>query len=558
VAHLPIGDAVSIKPFYFHNESDGFYRHGVTGKRAGGSNNENYGVAVLVEPSSDFNALLTLEKQQQSFEPVNSNIAKTGELFCNFEPANECNRNTTTDLYTVFNSPAFSRYSSPAATLEMNATLGPVTLTSVTGYRRSKESQTQDFDASTADLYYVLRKQRYRQFSQELRAAGDLFEGFDYVVGGYYFKSRYTLVQHTRIFGFDPSIPPEVFDKNPQSVLGRTTSYAVFGDFNWAFAPHFRLSFGGRFTHDKKFLSNAFGSVPIGQGQASFKKFTPKVGVDYRPDENVMLYASWSRGYRSGGFSPRAATPEAAATPYQPETVDSYEIGGKFDLLDRRVQLNLAAFYSDYSGLQQNTTIPGGPTGNQTITSNVGSAKIKGVEADFAARLAPGLRLSGTFSYLDAKFHGFIVGNVSPVTGAIIPFDYSRNDPIYSPKVTGSLALDYTVPTSFGEVNANIGYRYIDRYDQQISLGPLSGDLTNGPVIVNGNDPRVRTDRQGLLDASLTGRFKLGGREAWLTLFGRNLANDKGTTAAFTVAGLFSFASAREPRTYGATLGVKF
>jgi iron complex outermembrane receptor protein len=560
VVNVPIAETgLSAKAFYFHNESDGFYRNAVTGKRAGGSNNENYGVAILMKPGPDFDALLTLEQQEQQFDPVNANIAKTGELFCLFEPANECNRNTTSDLYTVFNSPADSRYRSPAATLEMNAHLGPVTLTSVTGYRKSREFQTQDFDASTVDLYYTQRTQRYRQISQELRAAGDLFAGLDYVVGLYYFNSRYHLTQHTRLFAFDPSIPPDVFDTNPQFVVGRTKSYAIFGDFNWAFAEGFRLSFGGRFTHDKKFLSNAFGGVPIGEGEASFEKFTPKLGVDWRPNDNTMLYASWSRGYRSGGFSPRAATAATAATPYKPETVDSYEIGGKFDLLDRRLQLNLAAFYSDYSGLQQNTTIPGGPTGNQTITGNVGSATIKGIEADFAARLAPGLRLSGTFGYLDAKFKGFIVGNVSPVNPAmIIPFDYSKNDPIYSPKITASLNLDYTIPTSFGEVNANVGYRYIDRYDQQISLGPLTGDLVNGPVIVNGNDPRVRSDRQGLLDASLSAHFALGGNEAYLTLFGRNLADDRGTSAAFTVAGLWSFASAREPRTYGATLGVKF
>ena len=77
-------------------------------------------------------------------------------------------------------------------------------------------------------------------------------------------------------------------------------------------------------------------------------------------------------------------------------------------------------------------------------------------------------------------------------------------------------------------------------------------------MIVNGNDPRVRTDKQGLLDASLTARFDVGERQVYVTVFGRNLADDRGTSTAFTVAGLWSFASAREPRTYGVTTGFKF
>lgn len=273
-----------------------------------------------------------------------------------------------------------------------------------------------------------------------------------------------------------------------------------------------------------------------------------------------MLYGSWSQGYRSGGFSPRAGTAASAGIAYQPEVVDSFELGGKFDLFDRKLQFNVAAFYSSYKDLHQNNTLscPSCATGNETITSNVGSAKIKGLEFDFTARPTSQLTITGSMGLLDSKFKDFIVGGISPVSGAVVPYDYSRNNLIYNPNMTASLAADYTMPTSFGEVIANLSYRYIGAYDQQISLGPISGDLTNGPIIVNGNDPRVRTDKQGLVDASVTTKFELGSTEARLTLFGRNLANDRGPTHGFTVGGLFSFGTAREPRTYGATLGIKF
>jgi iron complex outermembrane receptor protein len=609
VVNVPIiGSELAAKFFYFHNESDGYYRNGTTGNRVGGSNNDNMGASILVQPEgSGFDAVLTVEKQIQEFDVVNSNITRTGELFCGFIPAAQCNRNNTNDLYTVFGSPAVSNYSAPAVTLEMNYDLGGVKLTSVTGYRESKENQTQDFDASTTDLYYTRRQQHYNQWSQEIRAAGKISDSFDYVVGGYFFKSKFDLLQHTRLFAFNTAVDPLIADTNAQSVNGSTKSYAFFGDFNWSFADKFRLSFGGRYTSDKKTLRNAFATTGVvGQGSGKFSKFTPKVGLDYRPNDDTMLYASWSRGYRSGGFSPRAATATTANVAYQPEVVDSYEIGTKIDLLDRRLQINLAGFVSKYNDLQQNTTIPGGPTGNQTITSNAGSATIKGIEADFTARPADGFRVTGSIGYLDSKFKGFVVGNsignvLSTYTGTLpagaaailaLPLvagaadprtaaftgtptllDYSANNLIYSPKITASLGADYTADVGAAELIFNVGYRYISSYDQQISLGPITGTFPNAtfsgtaltsvtqpttPLVVNGNDARVRSDRQGLLDASVAAKFDLGGAKAKLTVFGRNLADDRGTTAAFTVAGLWSFASAREPRTYGVSLGLEF
>lgn len=573
VFNAPIAeDILAAKLWFFHNESDGYYRNAITGKRAGGSNNDNYGISLLLTPGKgNFDALLTVEQQIQNFDVVNSNITNSSELFCGFIPANECNRNNTSDLYTVYTDPAASHYKAPAGTLEMNLDLDSVKLTSITGYRQSDERQTQDFDSSSTDLYYTLRIQDYKQWSQEIRGAGKISDTFDYVVGLYYFSSEYNLTQYTRLFAFNSSLSPEQADSNPQLVNGKTRSYAAFGDFNWAFADRFRLSFGGRWTHDKKELTNAFRQTGlVGSGDKSFEKFTPKISVDFRPNEDAMVYASWSQGYRSGGFSPRAATAETASTPYKPETVDSFEVGTKLDLLDNRLQFNVAAFYSKYNDMQQNTTIPGGPTGNQTITSNVGSATIKGLEVDFNARPTEKLRLNGSMGLLDSKFKDFIVGNTLTVTNTttnvsttvIRQFDYSDNNMIYSPKFNASLGASYSEPMPFGELVASVGYRYISPYDQQISLGTLSGNTgfvdTGGTVKVNGNDSRVRTDKQGLLDASLSGNFDIGSAKAKLTVYGRNLADDRGTSAAFTVAGNWSFASAREPRTFGVSLGLNY
>ncbi|PZQ56610.1 MAG: TonB-dependent receptor [Novosphingobium pentaromativorans] len=557
------GETWGIKGWYFHNESDGFYYNAIRDTRAGGSKGDSYGASLLFEPTgSGFDAQLSVENVVQSFEPVVSNLTNSTEMFCGLIPANECNRNNTTDLYTVFTLPAKSKYRAPNATLQMNYDLGAVKLSSITGWRHSKEKQTQDFDGSSTDLYYVDRRQKYTQWSQELRAAGNLFTGFDYVVGAYYFHSKYDLTQWTRFFDFDPSVPPMEFDQNAQTNLGKTTSYAFFGDFNWAFADKWRLSFGGRWSHDNKKLTNSFARDGlIGSGDANFTKFTPKIGIDYRPSNDVMLYASWSRGYRSGGFSPRAATADTASTPFQPETVDAYEIGAKLAAFDKKLEINLAGYVSDYKDMQQNLTVPGGPLGNQTITGNVpGGALIKGIEMDATLRVTPRLTITASSAYMKSHFRNFVTDGA--YNGLIVPFDYSANRLIYAPKFTGSFNADYTVPTSFGKVVATAGWRHISPYDEQISQASLtpvtdaSGTVTE--VIVNGNDPRVRTTTQDLVDASLTVNFDIGDKEAYVRLFGRNLLNEKTTTHAFTVAGLFSFGMALEPRTYGATIGVKF
>lgn len=555
VVNVPIVDGVlAAKGFYFHSQTDGFYHNVTANRRDGGSNNENFGASFLFTPSSDFDALLTVEKQIQRFHPVQANIANSSELFCAIEPAVECNRNTTGDLYTVFGDIASASYSSPAVTLEMNLDLGAVKLTSVTGYRTSDEDVSFDADASSSDLYFVNRIQNYKQFSQELRAAGKVVDSFDYVVGGYLYHHSYDLLQNTRLFG---ALLP-----NPQFATGKSDSYAAFGDFNWSFADRWRLSFGGRFTHDKKSFTNAFLPVSIGGGSKSFNKFTPKVGVDFRPTDAYMVYASWSRGYRSGGFSNRAQTVDSSSLAFGPETVDSFEIGAKTAFFDRKLLFNIAAFYSKYTDLQQSTTIPGGPTGNQTVITNVGSAKIKGIEIDFTAKPVPHLTLSGGLGYLTSHFNGFITQAPDPSNAAALAnFDYSAVNMIYSPKATASLNAEYSVPTSFGEGSLNIGYRYIAPYDQQVSTGPFTRTVDangNVAVVVARSDPRVRSDRQGLLDASASLTFDVNGNKAKVTVFGRNLADDRGPTSAFTVAGLWSFATAREPRTYGVKLGYQF
>jgi len=571
VINMPLAsDTLALKLFAFHNESDGFYKDGYSDEDRGGWENDNFGATLLWTPTDNFSALLTLERQEQDYDPVVGSISQTGDIFCAFAPPNECNRNNTDDIYTTFGQdPALGEYESPAGTLQLDWDAGAVKLTSITSYRESEERTLMDVDALSADLYVFDRYQDYDQLSQEFRAAGNLGDRIDYVAGLYYFESEYNLVQLTKLFG----ILGAPFAES-QDTTGKSESYAGYLDLNWAFADRWRLSLGGRYTHDKKENIQAPNPTLLtgSSAEASWDKFTPKVGIDFRPNDDLMIYASYSRGYRSGGFNGRGQTLVSSTTPYDPETVDAYEIGLKSEFMDRRVSLNLAAFYTDYQDMQQSTTITlAGGVGNETIVTNASTADIMGLEADFTFQPTDQFVMRGSLGYIDAEFGDFVTSapidyNADFVTDEVREFDFSNVDLIYAPEVTASLSGEYTIPLNFGndsELRLNLSYRYLQEYDQQIAADPATVIPPTGIVTVERNDPRLRSDIQNLVDASISLQWGLsnGSSKATLTIFGRNLADDRGTQTAFTVAAfptLWAFAHAREPRVVGAQIGFEF
>jgi iron complex outermembrane receptor protein len=477
----------------------------------------------------------------------------------------------TDGVYNTIGTPGlFGHYRSWGVTDEMNLDLGAVKLTSVTAYRESTDNMLQDF--ATAGLYAANRDQKYHQFSQELRASGKVGGGLDYVAGVYYFNSKYHIFQHTSVFGGPSSL---------QDTTGWSESIAGFLDLNWQIADKIRISGGGRLTHDSKSLSTSFNDP--GNLAASFvgpksshnwSKFTPKIGVDYRPNNDLMFYASWSRGYRSGGFNGRGLTEYTATLPYDPETVDAYEVGVKSEFFDRKLVLNLAGFYSDYKSIQQTSTVAvPGIAVPQTVVINAAAAKIKGFEADMTLRPIDRLTIRGSFGYTDASFRGFVIDQpvaVSATDSIVRSFDFSGVDMIYAPEITASVNGEYTIPFQGrfnGEIKLNASYRYLSSYDQQIAADPaIYPEAISAPagdtVVVPRNDPRLRSDRQNLVDLSASVIFDATPRtKVRVTGFARNLLDDRGTQTAFN-AGSFpvtwAFATAREARVFGVQMGLEF
>lgn len=549
VVNVPIiKDVLALKLFESHVHVDGYYRNATTGRREPDSTSDNFGAALQFTPTPEFNALLTLEKQSENGHTINLPSSTTGDFVCVGAPAEQCNRGNDALFTTFVEFDNSTRYRSPAATLELNYDLSDdYHLTSITAWRKDKELFRQDFDATSIPFYETIRDQNYRQITQELRLSGKVTDKLDFVSGLYYFDSKYANHQTTFL---GPLLGGTTAN---QFAAQSSKSYAVYGDANWAFLPRFRLTVGGRYTKDKKTFDNLFPGAFDVSASEKWSKFTPKASVDFRPNDHVMVYASYARGYRAGGFNGRATSIATSQTPYDPETVDSYEGGLKTQLLDRRLSFNIAGFYTKYDKKQESIirrTPPGSPNTNETVVSNAASAIIKGVEADITAKPVQGLTLTASAGYLKSNYKDFLTLN--PLT--LAPIDLSGLDLTFNPSLTASAGATYAIPTSFGDLTMSTNFRHISRYFTSITPDP-SNTTPNAPTI---NSLASRTKALNQLDASIAIEPEIAGLKTRINVYVRNILDVRSISATTIVPGLFKTASAREPRTAGVSFGFSF
>jgi iron complex outermembrane receptor protein len=379
-----------------------------------------------------------------------------------------------------------------------------ITLRNIAAYREDKSKTPIDFDALPAQDVDVPAIYSNHQFSDELQL---LYESkkVNGVAGFYYLNAEarniFDVILSTTgavigVPGFTASTFGEV----------HTKTWAAFADFTYNFTEQFQLSLGGRYTSDNRQsrvirknlrggpspelggtpINGIFNAVtnPTGRqfgaltsdftGEKTFKEFTPRASVSFQPNDDNTIYASWSKGFKGGGFDPRGlstAAPDLDADGvrepdeifdyflFDPEKVTSYEIGYKASLFDRRLRLAVAGFYADYKDVQVpgsvGAVIGGVPT-FVGVTTNAGKASFKGLEVESLATLLRGddgsrLTFAGTLGYLDAQYDEFIT-NV-PGKGPVDVAEFRRIQ--NTPKWTLSGTLDYSTPLAGGKFDAN-------------------------------------------------------------------------------------------------------
>lgn len=321
-------------------------------------------------------------------------------------------------------------------------------------------------------------------------------------------------------------------------------SYAAFAQGTYSLTDNTSLTVGLRYTDEKKtldsdgelvFFNPAF-VLPANPYRArqSASRLTWRLALDHKLGDDVLLYASYNRGFKSGGFNAFALN---VPNEIVPETLDAFELGVKSEFADNKVRLNVAGFYYDFRNIQLNTYVNSAPA-----VYNGDQAYIYGLDADLTAAPVEGLTLTAGLSLLHARFGDFPIN-----TTVVLPTGGLTLGPQISAK-------DKRLPQT-PDVQFNIGAQY----HLQLENGSLdfAADYFHSGRWFEAPENRLRQPSYSLINASVAWNF--GTDENWsLRIWGRNLNNARYANQLTAQVNDLDFVNPGDPRTYGATLSVKF
>ncbi len=338
--------------------------------------------------------------------------------------------------------------------------LGYLTLMSLTAYRETHPKNFNDLDITSSPTLTQYREENHRQFSQEFQLSSPTGESIEWIVGAYYFnesndiRNEYEFLFIDDMFGLPDTPGCCLLQLNG---VAKSKAFAVFGEVNYDVTDRLNLVVGGRYSTEERsgsnavafvnFLQPAFDNIATFQ-PATFNSFSPKFGLNFQANSDVLAYASVSRGFKSGGFN----IGSYQNTPFEPEGIWAYELGVKADLIDHRLRVNAAAFYYDYSNLQVQDT-----EGQNIVIRNAARAEVRGLELEVTALVTPELRIDAGLTLLDAVFKNTCLADPkhpqpAPDPGCTGPsqinidgFQLPR-----APEAKFSIGAQYTVPLASG------------------------------------------------------------------------------------------------------------
>ena len=570
IFNFPITDKLAAKlSAGTHQQKKGYDTNVNTGSDVGREDYKTYGINLLFKPIDSLEVEYTYnnEKTNQDTPPL-LNTGQSTALFCTAYGycATSLHSTITGDRYKVASAGLFPLNPTNAVfnvtdaadlvSMPLTATFDAKThileahwdmsqdyrLDAIYGHWNSSETVLTDWDGTPQMLYHTSRPADWKQDSVEMRVAKQGSGPFNWVAGVYLWDSSFDIKLRSYI-GF--AIPGKILDI-AQFDHQTTKSQAVFFDGDYKFTDNWTATLGGRYTKDKK-TSAARGNVDTsvappggfppgvnGDPRDSWSQFTPKLGVKYQINPAAMAYATYSKGYRSGGFLSRVSSYAEAISPYDQETVANYELGLKSELMDNKLRLNFTVFQMDYQNKQEEIHLPDllSGTGQKTVVANASTATMKGAEFELEAHPVDAFNLRANVAYLKTKYDKFKFNDGTGIQ------DLSYLKFRRAPQWTGN--IDGTYEWNVG-ANAKMWSRVSYHY-----LGSYFTDFTNAPELAN--------DVQHLIDASVNLEFGT----TRLSLYGRNLTGADGYMIGYDVAGIWSYAAARPPRTFGAEVTYRF
>ena len=344
-------------------------------------------------------------------------------------------------------------------------------LKSITAYRETSGSFARDGDGSPLAVTHTENSAyQQEQFSQELQLTGSVFDDrLQFALGGYYFDESGQDILTVTL--------PVLFGTVNNFTFVANKSYAAYAQGTLELLPDLKVTGGVRYTKDEKSYTvpqnggailngpaEVFGPVgtftpffPAGTSEIEFDDVSFKGVIDYTLLDGTLLYASYSEGFKSGGFNTRYLVPVPAAVPFAPEQLTTYEAGIKFEGLGRRLRANAAVFRSDYDDIQLVVYESGAP-----ITQNAGSADIWGFEAELTALPTDGLELGLSAGYTNAEYQ-----TVTPLNPAVAADNQVQIDSALpnTPEWTLNGYAAHTLYLGAGELRSRVDWAYSSRVE---------------------------------------------------------------------------------------------
>jgi iron complex outermembrane receptor protein len=376
-------------------------------------------------------------------------------------------------------------------------------LDAITGFRKSDVQFSTPGDGSPYSINDQIWRLKHKQFTQELRLTGTAGALLDWTVGAFYYDAdgvsslRVTIPGGTMVGGGD-FVALDLLATDPV----KTTSKSAFAHTSWHLAGGLNATAAVRYTKDRKsYTFNRWDDrlephwllLGLQDLTRTYRGNNTdyRLGLDYKWTEDFMTYAQVSTGYKGGGVNPRPYY-VTQAVPYNPEKLRAYEIGAKSQFLERRVTVNASAFHNKYKNFQGTiyscpAFTPGNALSPCAMTTNIGDAKVRGIEVEIQAEPVEGLRFDASVGKLNFKYT-----SVNPTSGLSLGF---KN--VYSPDLNLSAGVQFQLSAgSHGTVTPRLDYTYHSDFFT---------DADN-------NKPLNQIDSQGLLNARLTWK---GPDESW-------------------------------------------
>ncbi len=443
--------------------------------------------------------------------------------------------------------------------------LGSMEFKSLSSYREYEQTWALDFDVSELNLIFSAPSESSESVLQEFQLASTGDAALEWLVGAFLFfeepEQDFRLIFGAAPLGGTALAASGLYDQGIADVTRvETEAYAVFGQFSYSFSEQWRATLGLRYSYEQKdvdynftllniptpataadLIANrpALGFSPFGDSpQNSWSAFTPKFGIEYIMSDDILWFASATRGFKSGGFNSLLFGASTTLESVDEEFIWSYEGGVKTTLIDGRLRANAAFFYYDYSDLQQNVLTQEAIAAGNGFASvrNVGDAEVWGLELELDLAATGNLFFDGQLAYLNTEIEQL----QAPDPNNPVDVDQDGNDLPKAPEFSVSLGAEYHMPLEdLGRLILRMEYSYRDRIFYTLFNDPLaaadSHDIVNGRLTLNSRDDKWSA-----------------------ALYVRNLLDEDYEIGGFRGGAFGNVVEFGRPRTYGINLKYNF